>query len=137
LAAIRAGVPLHCSTSLICLQAWVVYLAATRGTEAVDAAAFVDKAMRVLDALGAACTAAGGYQERALVAGEGELGMGTGSGERPHAQVGLGPAGGPMQARVACVTRPPRLLCTSLGMQGSPLDCPNGAGMRGTCGSAP
>ncbi len=65
----------------------MVYLTAVRGTEAMDVAAFVDKAMRVLDALGAACTAAAGYQERALVLGEGELGMGTGSGERPHAQV--------------------------------------------------
>ena len=37
--------------------------------------------------LGAACLASGSYPEAAIVAGEGELGMGTGSGERPHAQV--------------------------------------------------
>ena len=66
----------------------MTYLTAVRGSEAGDASAFVDRAMRVLDMLGAACTAAGNYQERALVQGEGELGMGIGSGERPHAQVG-------------------------------------------------
>lgn len=68
-------------------QAWVVYLTAVRGSRELDAPAFVDLTMRVLDALGAACAGAGSYQEKALVPGEGELGMGTGSGERPHAQV--------------------------------------------------
>lgn len=48
--------------------------------------AFVDLALRVLEMLGAACLAAGSYQEAGIVPGEGELGMGTGSGERPHAQ---------------------------------------------------
>lgn len=50
--------------------------------------AFVELALRVLEMLGAACLAAGSYQEASIVPGEGELGMGTGSGERPHAQVG-------------------------------------------------
>lgn len=50
--------------------------------------AFVELALRVLEMLGAACLAAGNYQEASIVPGEGELGMGTGSGERPHAQVG-------------------------------------------------
>lgn len=64
----------------------MVYLTAVR--PALEAGALVDAGLRVLDALRGACAAAGAYQERALVAGEGELGMGTGSGERPHAQVG-------------------------------------------------
>ena len=46
----------------------------------------MDLALRVLEMLGAACLAAGSYQEASIVPGEGELGMGTGSGERPHAQ---------------------------------------------------
>ncbi len=50
----------------------------------------MDSALRVLEMLGAACLAAGGYQEASIVAGEGELGLGTGSGERPHAQVSGG-----------------------------------------------
>ena len=42
----------------------------------------------MVEMLGAACLAAGSYQEGSIVPGEGELGLGTGSGERPHAQVG-------------------------------------------------
>ncbi|KAL4431040.1 hypothetical protein ABPG75_006296 [Micractinium tetrahymenae] len=65
-------------------QAWVTYLAACRG--GMEEQAFVELALRVLEMLGAACLAAGSYQEASIVPGEGELGMGTGSGERPHAQ---------------------------------------------------
>jgi hypothetical protein len=67
-------------------QAWVTYLMASR--QGLEEGAFVELAGRVLEMLGAACLAAGSYQESSIVAGEGELGMGTGSGERPHAQVG-------------------------------------------------
>ncbi len=49
----------------------------------------MDVALRVLEMLGAACLAAGSHQEGSIVAGEGELGLGTGSGERPHAQASL------------------------------------------------
>jgi hypothetical protein len=51
--------------------------------------AFVDLALRVLEMLGAACLASGSSQEAGIVPGEGELGMGTGSGERPHAQASV------------------------------------------------
>lgn len=53
----------------------------------------MDSALRVLEMLGAACLASGSYQEASIVPGEGELGLGTGSGERPHAQVSSGGAG--------------------------------------------
>ncbi|KAL4425068.1 hypothetical protein ABPG77_010382 [Micractinium sp. CCAP 211/92] len=65
-------------------QAWVTYLSACR--TGMEEQAFAELALRVLEMLGAACLAAGSYQEASIVPGEGELGMGTGSGERPHAQ---------------------------------------------------
>lgn len=43
----------------------MVYLTAIRGSENLDVPAFVELAMRVLEALGATCTAAGAYQEKA------------------------------------------------------------------------
>lgn len=68
---------------------------------AVSLQAFVDLALRVLEMLGAACLASGSYQEAGIVPGEGELGMGTGSGERPHAQASTCPA--PLlPASIAC-----------------------------------
>ncbi|PRW58658.1 HEAT repeat-containing 5B isoform X2 [Chlorella sorokiniana] len=66
-------------------QAWVAYLTAVRAG-GMEEQSFVDSALRVLEMLGAACLASGSYQEASIVPGEGELGLGTGSGERPHAQ---------------------------------------------------
>jgi hypothetical protein len=77
-------------------QAWVAYLSAIRtgegsGASRIDELAFLDVALKVVEALSAACAAAGSAQERSRVAGEGELGMGVGGGERPHAQASWGP----------------------------------------------
>eukprot|EP00887_Chlorella_sp_A99_P005661 scaffold1.g5661.t1 len=69
-------------------QAWACYLAAARAAAPGPAGdpALVDLGLRVVSMLGAACEAAGAAPERPVAGGEGELGLGTGSGERPRAQ---------------------------------------------------
>jgi hypothetical protein len=51
-----------------------------------DEAAFLEPAMRPLEALAAACAQAGAAPERGPSGVEGEVGSGVGGGQRPHAQ---------------------------------------------------
>ena len=70
-------------------QAWVFHLTATRLACGVDEAAFIEPAMKPIEAMKAACVAAEYSPEKGPSGGETELGMGIGGGERPHAQACL------------------------------------------------
>ncbi|KAL4528840.1 hypothetical protein Ndes2437A_g03376 [Nannochloris sp. 'desiccata'] len=67
-------------------QAWVFHLAEARFACGADEAAFVEPALKPLEALRVACLAAKSYPEKGPSGHDIELGMGIGGGERPHAQ---------------------------------------------------
>lgn len=67
-------------------QAWVFYLAAARFACGADEAAFIQPALKPLEALRVACIAAKSCPEKGPSGHDVELGMGIGGGERPHAQ---------------------------------------------------
>jgi hypothetical protein len=67
-------------------QAWVFHLAAARFACGADEAAFIEPALKPLEALRVACLAAKSYPEKGPSGHDIELGMGIGGGERPHAQ---------------------------------------------------
>jgi hypothetical protein len=67
-------------------QAWVFHLAAARYACGVDEAAFIEPALKPLEALRVACLASKNYPEKGPSGHDVELGVGIGGGERPHAQ---------------------------------------------------
>jgi len=67
-------------------QAWVWHLNAARVACGVDEAAFLESALKPLEALAAACAQAGTTLESGPSCGDYELGAGISGGERPHAQ---------------------------------------------------
>ncbi len=87
---IEAAVASNRSVCTALAQAWVAYLHSVLSAQSgADEGPFVEVALTALEMLGAACTAAGSYPEKSFAAGDAEIGMGVGAGERPHAQVSV------------------------------------------------
>ena len=82
----EAAAQSHRAACTALAQAWVHHLFGARLACGTDEAAFIEPALKPIDALRAACIAAGTNAEKSPFTSEFELGLGIGGGERPHAQ---------------------------------------------------